>query len=198
MTSYRKTDPAAAVSAYGGGFAMAGPTEVRVDERDFGDARKVGSVGGTRIENSAAPGGSRLLSGPRASILIMVTSDWVDEMKVTGAANFPDFALSRQCFFCGRDAAGERERTLVAYLAAGSYDSPDVFEVTSDAWICHDSCVAAANPTFDRADLAEPMRGNESERRPTCFFCGLRSDDPIDETWAIFSLSDAKPSRVAA
>lgn len=38
---YRKTDTAAAVSALGGGFAMAGPTEVLVDERDLEDARKL-------------------------------------------------------------------------------------------------------------------------------------------------------------
>jgi hypothetical protein len=38
---YRKTDTAAAISAYGGGFAMAGPTEVLVDERDIGTARKL-------------------------------------------------------------------------------------------------------------------------------------------------------------
>ena len=38
---YRETDPAAAISAYGGGFAMAGPTEVLVDERDLENARKL-------------------------------------------------------------------------------------------------------------------------------------------------------------
>jgi hypothetical protein len=39
--AYRKTDSAAAISAYGGGFAMAGPTEVLVDEHDLPDARKL-------------------------------------------------------------------------------------------------------------------------------------------------------------
>jgi hypothetical protein len=39
--AYRKTDPAAAISAYGGGFAMAGPTEVLVDERDLEEAQKL-------------------------------------------------------------------------------------------------------------------------------------------------------------
>jgi Putative prokaryotic signal transducing protein len=38
---YRKTDPAAAISGYGGGFAMAGPTEVLVDEQDLEKARKL-------------------------------------------------------------------------------------------------------------------------------------------------------------
>ena len=38
--TYRKTDTAAAVSAYSGGFAMAGPTEVLVDEQDLEEARK--------------------------------------------------------------------------------------------------------------------------------------------------------------
>jgi hypothetical protein len=38
---YRKTDSAAAISAYGGGFAMAGPTEVLVDERDLEEAQKL-------------------------------------------------------------------------------------------------------------------------------------------------------------
>ena len=38
---YRKTDTAAAISAFGGGFATAGPTEVLVDERDLGKAKKL-------------------------------------------------------------------------------------------------------------------------------------------------------------
>jgi len=38
---YRKTDTAAAISAYGGGFALAGPTEVLVDKRDLDRARKL-------------------------------------------------------------------------------------------------------------------------------------------------------------
>jgi hypothetical protein len=38
---YRKTDSAAAISAQSGGFAMAGPTEVLVDEDDLEDARKL-------------------------------------------------------------------------------------------------------------------------------------------------------------
>ncbi len=38
---YRKTDTAAAISAYGGGFAIAGPTEVLVDEADLNEARKL-------------------------------------------------------------------------------------------------------------------------------------------------------------
>ena len=39
--AYRKTDAAAAISAYGGGFAMAGPTEVLVDAKDLKDALKL-------------------------------------------------------------------------------------------------------------------------------------------------------------
>ena len=38
---YRKTDSAAAISGYGGGFEMAGPTEVLVEERDLAEARKL-------------------------------------------------------------------------------------------------------------------------------------------------------------
>jgi hypothetical protein len=38
---YRKMDTAAAISAYGGGFAMAGPTEVLVDDRDLKEAQKL-------------------------------------------------------------------------------------------------------------------------------------------------------------
>ncbi len=41
LCDYRKSDAAAAVSAYGGGFAMAGPTEVLVDEKDLEKARKL-------------------------------------------------------------------------------------------------------------------------------------------------------------
>jgi hypothetical protein len=39
--SYRKTDSAAAIGAYGGGFAIAGPTEILVSEDDLAAARKV-------------------------------------------------------------------------------------------------------------------------------------------------------------
>ena len=38
---YRKTDVAAGSGTYGGGFSMAGPTEVLVDERDLDEARKL-------------------------------------------------------------------------------------------------------------------------------------------------------------
>lgn len=135
---------------------------------------------------------------PGVDTASVVSPDWVDEMKAKGVANFPGSALSRQCFFCGTDTADERERALVAYVAAGSYDSADTFAVATDAWICHDLCVAAANPDFDRGVLAEPMRSNEARRSATCFFCGIRSDDPLDDTWAIFSLTDAQPSPIAA
>jgi hypothetical protein len=40
-SSYRKTDVAAGIGTYGGGFSVAGPTEIRVDERDFDDAQKL-------------------------------------------------------------------------------------------------------------------------------------------------------------
>ncbi len=39
--SYRKTDVAAAVSAESGGFAIAGPTQVLVHERDLDAARRL-------------------------------------------------------------------------------------------------------------------------------------------------------------
>ncbi len=39
--SYRKTDTAAGVGTYGGGWAIAGPTEVLVDERDLAEARRL-------------------------------------------------------------------------------------------------------------------------------------------------------------
>ena len=39
--AYRKTDVAAGIADGGGGFSIAGPTEVLVDERDLGDARKL-------------------------------------------------------------------------------------------------------------------------------------------------------------
>ena len=39
--AYRRTDRSAAVGTYGGGFAIAGPTEVLVDESDLDDARKL-------------------------------------------------------------------------------------------------------------------------------------------------------------
>jgi Putative prokaryotic signal transducing protein len=38
---FRKTDPAAAIGTYSGGWAMAGPTEVLVDEGDLVDAQKL-------------------------------------------------------------------------------------------------------------------------------------------------------------
>jgi hypothetical protein len=39
--SYRKTNTAAAIGTYGGGFTIAGPTEVMVDEPDLDAARKL-------------------------------------------------------------------------------------------------------------------------------------------------------------
>ena len=39
--AYRRTDTAAVAGAYSGGFAIAGPTEVLVHERDLDAARKL-------------------------------------------------------------------------------------------------------------------------------------------------------------
>lgn len=39
--NYRRTDMSAGAGTYGGGFAMAGPTEVLVDETDLDAARKL-------------------------------------------------------------------------------------------------------------------------------------------------------------
>jgi hypothetical protein len=39
--TYRKSDPAAAISALSGGFAIGGPTEVLVHEEDLEAARKL-------------------------------------------------------------------------------------------------------------------------------------------------------------
>ena len=39
--NYRRTDMSAGAGTYGGGFAIAGPTEVLVDEADFEAARKL-------------------------------------------------------------------------------------------------------------------------------------------------------------
>ena len=39
--SYRKTDMAGAIGTYGGGYAIAGPTEILVDEGDLDEARKL-------------------------------------------------------------------------------------------------------------------------------------------------------------
>jgi Putative prokaryotic signal transducing protein len=39
--SYRKTDSAGAISAYGGGYAIAGPTEILVDEDNLEAAQQV-------------------------------------------------------------------------------------------------------------------------------------------------------------
>ncbi|MEP6811956.1 MAG: DUF2007 domain-containing protein [Actinomycetota bacterium] len=39
--AYRKTDVAAGIGTYGGGFSIAGPTEVLVDERDLDVAREM-------------------------------------------------------------------------------------------------------------------------------------------------------------
>lgn len=39
--SYRRTDMSAGIGTYGGGFAMAGPTEVLVEERQLKDAQKL-------------------------------------------------------------------------------------------------------------------------------------------------------------
>lgn len=38
---YRRTDLASASGTFGGGYSMAGPTEVLVDERDLAEARKL-------------------------------------------------------------------------------------------------------------------------------------------------------------
>jgi hypothetical protein len=38
---FRKTDPAAAIGTYSGGWAIVGPTEALVDERDLVEARKL-------------------------------------------------------------------------------------------------------------------------------------------------------------
>ncbi len=38
---YRRTDISAGAGTYGGGFAIGGPTEVLVDERDLDAARKL-------------------------------------------------------------------------------------------------------------------------------------------------------------
>lgn len=54
--NHRKTDSAAAIGAESGGFAMAGPTEVLVQERDLDAARTLlesppsaGYAGGLRL-----------------------------------------------------------------------------------------------------------------------------------------------------
>jgi Putative prokaryotic signal transducing protein len=39
--SYRRTDMSAAIGTYGGGFAIAGPTEVLVEEDRLEEARKL-------------------------------------------------------------------------------------------------------------------------------------------------------------
>jgi hypothetical protein len=39
--SYRRTDTSAAIGTYGGGFAIAGPTEVLVAEEQLEEARKL-------------------------------------------------------------------------------------------------------------------------------------------------------------
>jgi Putative prokaryotic signal transducing protein len=39
--SYQRTDISAAAAAYGGAFAIAGPIEILVDERDLKDARQL-------------------------------------------------------------------------------------------------------------------------------------------------------------
>jgi hypothetical protein len=39
--SYRKTDPAAAIGTYGGGYAIAGPTEILVEKDELEAARKI-------------------------------------------------------------------------------------------------------------------------------------------------------------
>jgi hypothetical protein len=39
--SYRKTDMAAAIGTYGGGYAIAGPTEILVDQGNLDSARKL-------------------------------------------------------------------------------------------------------------------------------------------------------------
>lgn len=39
--SYRRTDTSAAIGTYGGGFAIAGPTEVLVAEGQLEEARKL-------------------------------------------------------------------------------------------------------------------------------------------------------------
>lgn len=39
--SYRRTDMSAGLGTYGGGFSMAGPTEVLVEEHQLDEARKL-------------------------------------------------------------------------------------------------------------------------------------------------------------
>jgi len=39
--SYRRTDMSAGIGTYGGGFAIAGPTEVLVEEHQLAEARKL-------------------------------------------------------------------------------------------------------------------------------------------------------------
>jgi hypothetical protein len=39
--NYRRTDMSAGAGTYGGGFAIAGPTEVLVDQADLAAARKL-------------------------------------------------------------------------------------------------------------------------------------------------------------
>ncbi len=39
--AYRRSDRSAGVGTYGGGFAIAGPTEVLVDETDVDEAQKL-------------------------------------------------------------------------------------------------------------------------------------------------------------
>jgi Putative prokaryotic signal transducing protein len=39
--AYRRTNMSAGAGTYGGGFAIAGPTEVLVDENDLAAARKI-------------------------------------------------------------------------------------------------------------------------------------------------------------
>jgi hypothetical protein len=39
--SYRKTDTAAAIGTYGGGYAIAGPTEILVNPADLDAAKKL-------------------------------------------------------------------------------------------------------------------------------------------------------------
>ena len=38
---YRRTDLASATGTFGGGYSMAGPTEILVDERDLAEARRM-------------------------------------------------------------------------------------------------------------------------------------------------------------
>jgi len=131
---------------------------------------------------------------PLSAILRRVTDDWrddwLDEFAAEGTANYPDFALSRVCFFCGRDASEVRAESLVAYISAGRYDATaDESVMATDAWVCHRSCVAA-HPGLEPSSMVKPDPEGQLVYDSACFFCGVRADDPVEDTWVIFSVSD--------